>query len=55
MSYTKQEKIEAYAFILLAFIYYVVLVMGYQLTYNAILSLKDVNIKNSIFQDLLEV
>ena len=45
MSYTKQKKIEAYAFILPAFIY-VVLVMGYPLIYNAILSLKDVNIKN---------
>ena len=45
MSFTKQKKIEAYAFILPAFIY-VVLVMGYPLVYNAVLSLQNVNIRN---------
>ena len=40
-----QRRKEAYFFILPAFIY-ILLVMGYPMVYNAILSLKDMNVKN---------
>ena len=40
-----QRRKEAYFFILPAFIY-ILLVMGYPMVYNAVLSLKDMNVKN---------
>ena len=41
----QQKTKEAYCFILPAFIY-MLLVLGYPVVYNIILSLKDVNVKN---------
>lgn len=45
MTMAAKKTREAYCFILPAFIY-MVLVLGYPLAYNAVLSLKDVNVKN---------
>ena len=41
----QQKTKEAYCFIVPAFIY-MILVLGYPIVYNIILSLKDVNVKN---------
>ena len=45
ISVSAQRRKEAYFFILPAFIY-ILLVMGYPMVYNVVLSLKDVNVKN---------
>ena len=42
---SQSKKLEAYLFILPAF-FYVLLVMGYPLLYNAVLSLQNMDVKN---------